>query len=530
MSVNQDSMSFRTDSAFSPAGNEQALSADSAAASLTRATSVLQSGVTGLVDAVRELAQPILLFRADGHIVGWNRGAMRLYGYTAEEALDLRLADLYPRHQAGRAAELLQRLAENVEHESSEADRVSKSGELLQVSSTMCRLAGTDGTEGVPAVFVGFERDITEQHHRLARLQMMADSLEQQVRMRTAVLGEHERRLAAILQTAGDAIITFGEDGTMESVNPAAERMFLQSTDKLTGQNVRLLLPARFRDVHESNVMAFLQNRREEIAGFRHEVTGLRSDGSTFPADLALSEFRDGSQQLLTAFIRDNSDRSLLQRQVLQAAEEEQHRIGRDLHDGLQQELAGLGMIAHSLFEKLSAGGFAEATIAARLSSGIAQTLNNVRLLARSLVALEVSDYGLSESLRTLAQQTQDRSGVRCVVSCEDAPATMDDVVATHLYRIAQEAVTNALKHARATQIDMVLREIDTHIVLRISDNGGGIDRRLNSGNGIGLRAMEYRAGLIGGTLRVDSAADCGTHVTCRVPMVEPLPTKRRTG
>jgi two-component system, LuxR family, sensor kinase FixL len=180
--------------------------------------------------------------------------------------------------------------------------------------------------------------------------------------------------------------------------------------------------------------------------------------------------------------------------------------------------LAGLGMIAYSLFESLQAKSAPEAKTAARLSEGIGRALDNVRTLARELVPSEVQAHGLRSALAELARQSAELHKIDCAFAGDDLVSVGDEFVATHLYRIAQEALTNALKHAAARRIQLSLREVDGLITLEVQDDGRGIDDSPPGGAGIGLKVMFYRAGLIGGALRIVRLDAGGTLVLCKVP------------
>jgi two-component system CheB/CheR fusion protein len=247
-------------------------------------------------------------------------------------------------------------------------------------------------------------------------------------------------------------------------------------------------------------------------------LTGIRKDGSAFPIELVVSEVHDGTQRLFTGIIRDISERKELQKQVLQIAEEEQRRIGLELHDRTQQELTGLGMLAQSLYEGLAEKKPAQAELAGRLSTGIGQALDHVRKLSRGLVPAEVSAHGLAPALAALARQTAELNPIACTFSSDRPIEVKDDAVATHVYRIAQEAITNALKHAHAAHIKLSLSQADSSLTLLVEDDGSGIDQSQKTSPGIGLRVMSYRATLVGGSLRVVPAAQGGTVVVCKVP------------
>ncbi|HLF10919.1 MAG TPA: ATP-binding protein [Gammaproteobacteria bacterium] len=193
--------------------------------------------------------------------------------------------------------------------------------------------------------------------------------------------------------------------------------------------------------------------------------------------------------------------------------------MGQDLHDSTQQELTGLGLLAQNLSEALDARGASqESQLAAKLAVRISEANLHVRSLARGLVPVPVDAEGLMSALGELARSTEKNHGLSCLFEYSAPVTVADDNVATHLYRIAQEAVANAVKHARADAIAIHLERNEHGLELAVSDNGIGIEPRSIREEGVGLRIMEYRCGLIGGTLTVRRQESGGTVVTCTVP------------
>jgi len=364
-------------------------------------------------------------------------------------------------------------------------------------------------------------------------------------------LQESQDRLNAILNTAADAIITINQQGIIEWFNPAAEKMFGYAAAEAIGQDVSLLMPSPYRGEHARYLSEYLKTGEAKIIGIGREVVARRKDGSTFPADLSVSQVHDRTQWLFTGIIRDISERKELQAEVLRVAEEEQRRIGQELHDSVQQQLTGLGLIAQNLADAISAndarlaeeGGREElAQRAGRVAKGISDALNEVHTLARGLIPVEVDSSGLVSALAQLAAATSQltipapqKSGqsergsvpIKCTFHSDEPIEVADNMVATHLYRIAQEAVNNAVKHGRGERIEISIERTDHHLCVRVLDNGIGIDEKLFRGgiartdraNGLGLRIMAYRAGLIGAALIVERMREGGTRVTCALPM-----------
>jgi two-component system, LuxR family, sensor kinase FixL len=326
---------------------------------------------------------------------------------------------------------------------------------------------------------------------------------------------ESEKRLRAILDTAVEGIVTIDERGLIDSVNPATERIFGYPAAELLGRNVSVLMPEPYRREHDGYLGAYLKTGQAKIIGIGREVVGRRKDGTVFPMDLSVSEVRLGERRLFTGMIRDITDRRRLEKEVLEAAAREQRRIGQDLHDGLGQQLAGLGLMSNALAQSLEAVSPAHAAQAARIAAHIREAIQHTRSLSHGLAPVELSGTGLMSALRQLARNIQSMSGIECVFRCEPPVLLEDNTAATHLFRIAQEAMNNAVKHAGARRIDVVLSGLPERILLGVHDDGRGIPAQPPRHAGSGLRIMQYRAGVLGASLAVQRLERGGTSVVC---------------
>ncbi|MFV1966023.1 MAG: PAS domain-containing protein [Pirellulaceae bacterium] len=209
------------------------------------------------------------------------------------------------------------------------------------------------------------------------------------------------------------------------------------------------------------------------------------------------------------------TERTRLEREILHVSSEEQRRIGQELHDGLGQELTGLGYLAQSLSRKLQAKGSVEAEIAADLARYIRLSFGQIKNIVRGLIPLEICADELEFALQTLAANIEQQTGISCrFVSNGNAPLDSDDT-AIQIYRIAQEAVANAVKHADAREIVVALTAERDLIRLEVRDDGVGIRADAEEASGYGLRSMKYRARALGGEFEVRRMARGGTLVSC---------------
>ncbi len=223
-------------------------------------------------------------------------------------------------------------------------------------------------------------------------------------------------------------------------------------------------------------------------------------------------------RQRTTELTEEIQERQRLELEILETGELERRRIGRDLHDTLGQLLTGTALAGQVLREKLGARDLSEAAEATRLVSLVEEAIELTRNLSRGLDPIEVEGGGLAQGLHDIAARTSALSGVRCEFRSSGDLTVRDRSAATHLYRIAQEAVTNALRHSRAGFIRVQLDGEPRHLRLAVIDDGIGIPDARRRGTGMGLRIMAHRAAMIGGTFEARSGPHGGTTVECRVP------------
>ncbi len=347
---------------------------------------------------------------------------------------------------------------------------------------------------------------------------------------------ESAERLQAILGTASDAIITIDQRGMIESVNQATEALFGYIGSDLVGNNVSILMPLPFSKDHDKYIQRFMATGEARIIGIGREVICRRKDGSTFPAELSVSQV--DHLGLFTGILRDISSRKEMQKHILEIAADEQRRIGLELHDGTQQELTGLSLYASALHETIQCASQIDTDptsnwqfktedyarlkhIAALLSKRLTETNKNVRDLAHGIMPVQIDAEGLRSALVELANSINLDESIHCEFECEGAVTIPNNTTASHLYRIAQEAVSNAVRHSSADRIRILLTLQDDRIALEVNDNGVGLTNQLLSGelahSGLGMRTMEYRASLIGGRLQIQQVPEGGTMVRCEI-------------
>lgn len=346
------------------------------------------------------------------------------------------------------------------------------------------------------------------------------DDIKAQMEKLREDLRASEERHHAILETAVNAIITIDEQGLILSVNSATEKLFGYTKKEMMGRNVSMLMPAPYREQHDHYLSHYRHTGDRKVIGIGREVVAQRKDGSVFPVDLSVGEVQLPSGRIFTGIIRDISDRKELEQKILEISEEEQQRIGQDIHDDLCQQLAAIGCLAKVAHQRLKHNHTEEAEGLSEIVRLLSQANTRAREMSRGLVPVVLDSDGLMAALGELATGTEKIFRISCRFWCDPPVHVRDNKTAVQLYRIAQEAVGNAIKHSNADRIEISLSLSEGNIHLSIRDNGVGIpDHVPGKGTGMGLLTMTHRAKMLGGRLTVIPVDIGGTQVLCIVPM-----------
>lgn len=322
--------------------------------------------------------------------------------------------------------------------------------------------------------------------------------------------------LPAILDSIAALVLVFHPSGTIARANRACELFTGASAKQILGRRLRDLLPPG-----------------EELLRFERQVAAVAATGAPAECETAwpttrtrvrrvawtISALTDpaGDVTYLVATGADVTERLRLQRTVLEIADREQSRIGRDLHDGLGQHLTGIAFMSKVLEGKLLGRGLAEARDADRIVSLVNEAIERTRELARGLLPTKAGCGDLAPALRRIARDAQALFGISCWTAT-GVPIDLSETTVTHLCYIAREAVNNAVRHGRARHIRIEVAQDAEGGRLTIRDDGDGCPE-VPSADGLGLNLMRYRASLIGGSLEIGRGRPSGTVITCRFPL-----------
>jgi signal transduction histidine kinase len=227
-------------------------------------------------------------------------------------------------------------------------------------------------------------------------------------------------------------------------------------------------------------------------------------------------ELEERVRQRTAALTHEMQERRRLEKELLESSEREQRRIGQDLHDSLCQHLTATALAGQVLGQKLADKSLPEAAAANHVVGLVEEAIELTRTLARSLHPLEMQTEGLMRGFEELAVSTSERFKISCTFDCPTEVLLQDSAVNTHLYRIAQEAITNAIRHGKARHITIRLdTTADKSVTLAITDDGSGLPENGQNKDGMGLHIMAYRASMVGAAFDIRRLPVRGTCVTC---------------
>jgi PAS domain S-box-containing protein len=443
-----------------------------------------------------------------------NEAALRLYGYSRDEFLRLKLSDfsIAERRAASSAAGAID--PSTIIWQSQKAD-----GTPFELEVTACpvRIHGKNARLMVGHAYPHSDPAVHMSSESASDLTKPPQEQDSDFKSPHDALTESQERFRQMAENIRD--VFWLSNPTMTSiiyVSPAYQTIWGRPCKELY-ENPR----SWFEGLHPEDRPRLRRFYRKPIPekGYEHTYRVVRPDGSVrwvmdrgFPVRNQMGEF-----YRLVAIARDITERKELETEILAISEREQRRIGQDLHDDLCQQLVGIEFLSKALEHQLKTSPQAEQ--ASEIAQLIREAIEHTRLLARGLAPILLEAEGLMEALRSLAARTSHFFRVECSFRCP-APTFIHEVtVATYLYRIAQEAITNAIKHGKAKTVEIRLATTSDSLMLAIQDDGVGFSEKGRSFSGMGLRIMQYRADLIGGHFMIETGPGAGTTVICTVPL-----------
>jgi PAS domain S-box-containing protein len=361
-------------------------------------------------------------------------------------------------------------------------------------------------------------------------------------------LHEREIAFAALAKVAPVGILRFDANGRCNYVNDRWTEITGLTIDEAIGDGWRRAIHAKDRQrvadhwlrMHENGELfreeyrisradgalrwvlaegAELRSYSGERLGFIRAVTDITIHRRLETELLEARRDLERRVQERTAQLRaEMSEREKLEKELLEAKENEQRRFSQDLHDGLGQVLTGILFRAVALQRTLTSESSPHHDNAAEIADLVNLAINKAHDLARGVHPVQARPDGLMRALQQLVEQVCKTYETKCVFECNDPVNVTDYSVAIHLYRIAQEALTNAVKHGRANKITLCLERRSSGLALIVEDNGVGLPQSVPSGDGRGLNIMRHRARIINATFQIRPAPKRGTIVEVFLP------------
>ena len=355
--------------------------------------------------------------------------------------------------------------------------------------------------------------------------------------MLETALKEGDEQLRSMVQSVEDAIVTVNQEKRVVLFNSAAERMFDVPAGEAIGRDLATTLARSIPPVQLDKLLRQLDAGRCVGNGQDlHCDVDLVRQGKEIPVELSLSESIYRGEKLMTAIFRDLTERKRSECELLESnrqlqslsaslqnyREEERARIARELHDELGQLLTGIRMEVSWLGGRLQPEQGVLQDKVASVKGQIDQTIATVRRISSELRPLALDDLGFAAAASWYVDQFAARTGLAVDLSLPDIDPERGDAVATALFRVLQESLTNVARHARATRADVCLRLENGAWVLQVRDDGSGFVPEPGKGGNIGLVGMRERAQNLGGRFSVTSASGQGTLIEIVIPAKQP--------
>jgi len=473
----------------------------------TRANRVLQSAIAAqqegeqalreseerlslIVEGTRDYA--IMMLDAEGRVASWNSGGEQITGYRAPEIQGRHFSCFYtPMDIRCHLPQRLLNLAQVEGRAETEGWRVRKNGTRFWANVVLTALHDKTGRLG------GFSKIVRD----------MSERREAQEALRAS-----ERNLTDFFNESPLGFFWINRMGKILRVNTVGlELLGLSPSDRVqhhiqefeadTGATEAILRMLARGDLVQST-RARLRDKAGQI---RHAL--IDANGLWKNRRLVHSRWS----------VRDVTRQVELEREVLVVTERERRWIGHELHDDLCQQLAGIEFLSQTLAGRLSTPSPADAVRAREIAQMVRKAIERTRELAHGLSPVQLDSLGLTGALEELAQRTRKVFKLDCRFRCNTRAWSRDPVLDINLYRIAQEAVSNALKHGRAKSVEIALIRNRYRLVLAVTDNGVGLSLNSRKTKGSGLRVMQYRAGAIQGNMAVRRNRKGGTTVSCTI-------------
>ena len=437
---------------------------------------------------------PVMMHGVDGsgRIVSVNEHWLNTLGYARHEVVGRRAEEFMSaasRAQLDMDTKPLQAPGHPRENL---LQMVAKSGENIDVIvSTRADVDNAGRLRGAKSSMV----DVTERNRALRALE------------------DSEMRYRAVVQDQTEIIARFNPQGRIDFANDACLRFLGRPADEVLGGNWLDVIDRSTEEPFDRGLRRLSQATPVGQWELRHVTPASRSMWCQWTVRAFFD--RAGALVGYQAVGRDVTEIRKLEREIREISQREQERIGHDLHDGLGQELTGLSLMLKTLERDVQAQASSLLPEVRALSDTLNHSIATARSLAQGLSPVKLDHEGLVGALDHLVEHTANVYGIPIKLDAPRAVALQDPTMATDLYRIVQEAVTNAVRHGDPDSVQVTVKQEQGIVTLDVSDDGTGISVKASDNNGMGLRIMRYRANIIGAELEVGPRVEGGTLVRC---------------
>jgi PAS domain S-box-containing protein len=437
----------------------------------------------------------ILRMDTNGNITFFNEFAQKFFGYTEREILG--------KNVIGTIASNVDKLGLNFSEMAKTIRRYPERYSTYE-NENSCK-------NGRRVWVVWANKAIRDKRKNITEILCVGHDITERRQMESEL-----RLLAAVVRNSNDAITVQDLKGNIISWNLGAERIYGYSKAEALKLNVSRMIPEHKRN--EMQGMIERLKKKETIDCI--ETMRLAKDGRMLHISLTATLLRDeiGKPFAATVTERDITERIQLEKEILEITERERKLIGQEMHDSMGQVLTGVAIKSKGLALKLKSKSLSESKGALAISKLASLAIAQMRDLARMLCPVDIEAGGLVTALLLLALDAEKILNVKCRFLCKQLVSVNNMAEAKQLYRIAQEAVTNAVKHGKAKNVTIELQSTEELCILSVKNDGLDFQKSSRPKTGLGLKIMEYRANLIGGVLDIRKGKKNGTVVTCTVP------------
>ncbi|MEJ2635594.1 MAG: PAS domain S-box protein [Calditrichia bacterium] len=352
-----------------------------------------------------------------------------------------------------------------------------------------------------------------------------------------------EARYRGLLESAPDGIMIFDGEGRLLLMNAQAEKMFGYRQEEMIGQTANSFVPDMLHRRHSRHQSNYLKNPQVMFLGNGRELVSIRKDGTVFPVEMSLSPLQSENDLLITAIIRDISQRKeaesrlkkseedlrKLSMSLLTVREEERKFIAQEIHDELGQQLTGMKIDLYWMKSKLEKLDCLQAEQRLKdkmhfMLDMIDATIKTVRRIATQLRPTLLDDAGLIGAIEWHAKEFSNRTGIQCRLSAPPEDIAFDKEQSIAVFRIFQESLTNVARHAGANRVDVIIKKRKNRFNLRIKDNGRGITAEdIEKSRSLGLVGIRERSIALGGKADISGKPGRGTIVAVEIPLKKPV-------